>query len=375
MVHRFDAQNQHTVLIDANRTAGLADNNRDGFGALGDCGGCPVPRTETFGELEILVEDFDDLPRSLCDSIGRNNERAVHLRNLFDVFADTCVMQIAVLATVAFQGIEATVLAVGHDLARIADDEEGTDFLPFAPFSTDLHGEIDHGFEVIEGNGGFESLQVAAGEPSHPFIEFDDRNRIDAGCFEAAVDGYDIAGTGQQFVGDCFEERVLQPFEERGVFLVEDQRKKAETGGRLEILLPIGGYQNPLDIGRDQLPEPLPIGRSVEQEQDRVGLNGYGEIAGGLDDTCEFPGNFLSAHGSAGLAVNSQVIVDSTFKHAPIRSLLVGGGSSNPNEEWQHPTNLTLIPSTLSIYFFPLENPGIVLKVRFVFECGGFGHV
>jgi hypothetical protein len=75
------------------------------------------------------------------------------------------------------------------------------------------------------------------------------------------------------------------------------------------------------------------------------------------------------------LAVNSQVIVDSTFKHAPIRSLLVGGGSSNPNEEWQHPTNLTLIPSTISIYFFPLENPGIVLKVRFVFECGGFGHV
>ncbi len=279
------------------------------------------------------------------------------------------------LATVAFQGIEAAILAMGHDLARIADDEESANFFPFASFSTDLHGEIDHRLEVVERDGGFESLQVAAGESSHPFIELDDRNGIDAGCFEAAVDGYDIAGAGQQFVGDRFEESVLKSLEEGGVFLVEDQRDQAETGGSFEIFLPVGGHQDPLDIGRDQLPEPLPIGRSVEQEQDRVGLNGYGEIAGGLDDTCEFPGNFLSAHGSAGLAVNPQVIVDSTFKHASIWSLLVCGGSGNPNEERQHLTNLTLIPSTISIYFFPLENPGIVLKVRFVFECGGFGHV
>ena len=187
LVHRFDAQDQQAVLEYSDGSAGLAYDDGDRLGALRDgCSG-PVARAQAFGELKIFVEDFDDLSGAFDDSIGRDDESTVHLSDFFDVFSDPSVMEIAMFTAVSFEGVETAILAVREDFAGIPDDEQSAYFIAFAAFATDLDGQVDDDFEVVQRYGCFESLQIAAGETPHAFIEFDDRDRVHAVGFETAV--------------------------------------------------------------------------------------------------------------------------------------------------------------------------------------------
>jgi len=196
LIHRFDTKHEQAVLEDPNGAARLAHDDSDGFGSLGDCCRSPVSRSESFGELEIFVEDFDDLSGAFDDTIGSDDEGPVHLGDFFDVFSDPSIVQVSMFTAVTFEGIESAIFAVGEDFSGISHDKEGTDFVSFSAFSTDLDGQIDHDFEVVQRDCRFEPLKVAAGEASHSLVEFDDRDRVHAIGFEAAVDGDDFALAG-----------------------------------------------------------------------------------------------------------------------------------------------------------------------------------
>ena len=137
--HRFDSQDEVSVLIDTNGSARLADDDCDSFGALGDPSGSPVSRTESFGKLKVLVEDFDDLARAFDDSVGGDDKTAVHLCDFFDVFTDAWVVEGAVFSAVSFEWIETAILAMGENFACITDNEQGSDFLSFTAFASDLN--------------------------------------------------------------------------------------------------------------------------------------------------------------------------------------------------------------------------------------------
>ena len=113
--HRFDSQDEVSVLIDTNGSARLADDDCDSFGALGDPSGGPVSRTESFGKLQVLVEDFDDLARAFDDSIGGDDKTAIHLCDFFDVFTYARIVQGAVYPAVAFQWIDTACLVMGYN--------------------------------------------------------------------------------------------------------------------------------------------------------------------------------------------------------------------------------------------------------------------
>ena len=142
------------------------------------------------------MEDFDDLSGAFDDAIGSDDEGPVHLGDFFDVFADSGVVEVSMFTAVTFEGIETAIFAVGEDFSGIAHDEEGSDFISFPAFSPDLDGQIDDDFEVVQRDGCFEPLKVAAGKATHSLVEFDDRDRVHAIGFEAAVDGDDFALAG-----------------------------------------------------------------------------------------------------------------------------------------------------------------------------------
>ena len=88
-------------------------------------------------------------------------------------------------------------------------------------------------FQIVERNGGFQALEIPAGEPPHPLVELDDGYRVHTTGFETAIDGNNIAVARQQFVSHRFQQRMLQTLQERRVLFVQHQRDQTESSGRL----------------------------------------------------------------------------------------------------------------------------------------------
>jgi hypothetical protein len=99
------------------------------------------------------------------------------------------------------------------------------------------------------------------------------------------------------FVGDPFEQGVLESFEERRVFFIEGDGNQAEPCCGFYIFFEIGRHQDFCDFRRDEFPKAFPVDRSIDEEKHGIGVDGESKIARRFDDAGEFASNFLGLHG------------------------------------------------------------------------------
>ena len=153
-------------------------------------------------------------------------------------------------------------------LRRVADDEERAHRLALAAFAADLDGQVDDDLQGVQRDAGFQLPQVAAGQAVEMLVEVDDAQRVDRVGVEAAVEGRHARAGGQDVVGHGLQDGLGQSFVDRAVGHVEADRLQAGLFGPGELLGGIGGGQD-LGFAAGHVPHPLPVHRSLDQQQDR----------------------------------------------------------------------------------------------------------
>jgi len=163
-------------------------------------------------------------------------------------------------------------MAVGQDPPRVAHHEHRPHRLSLPALAPDLHGQIDHQLEGIEGDAGLQLAQVAAGEPIQVLAQIDHAHRVHVLGLEAAVQGDHARPGGEQVVGHGLEEGLGQAVVDRAVGHLQDHGLEPGLLGPHQLRLRVGGH-NDLFLAGEVL-EAGPVARAVQQQQHRVGLRG-----------------------------------------------------------------------------------------------------
>ena len=235
-----------------------------------------MPGAQPLGKGDVGRRTIQVTAGGLHRAVRRDDDRAVHLGDLLDPFANAGIVEVPLLATVALDRVEPHRAAAGEDFPRVADDEERPHRLAFPALTTDFHGKIDHDFQRVQGHADFQLAEVAAGEAVEVLVEIDHAQAVDRVGVEAAVEGHHGGARGEDVVGHALQDGLGQFFVDRIIGHVEADRLQAGLFGPGELIGGVGGDQ---DLGvRGHVAEPRPVGRSLDQQQDRIDPRRLGHV-------------------------------------------------------------------------------------------------
>ena len=103
----------------------------------------PVAGPQALAQRDLGGGGGDVLARRDDRPIRRHDKRPVELGDFFDRFANLRIFQPAFVDAVAAHRIESQRVAMFEHFAMIAHDEQRADRLAFAPFTADVHRQIN----------------------------------------------------------------------------------------------------------------------------------------------------------------------------------------------------------------------------------------
>ncbi len=197
-----------------------------------------------------------------------DDDCTVHLGDLLDPYTNARIVEIPLLATVALHRIETHGTAAREDFPRVADDEERAHGFAFPALTTDFYGKIDHDFQRVQGHADLQLAEVAAGEAVQVLVEVNHAQAVDRVGIEAAVEGHYGGAGSEDIVGHPLQDGLGQLFVDRIIGHFQADRLQSSLFGPGELIGSVGGDQN-LGV-RGHIAEPRPVGRSLDQQQDRI---------------------------------------------------------------------------------------------------------
>ena len=228
---------------------------------------------QPFGQGQAGVGGVDDPAGGLDGAVAGDDEGPVHLGDLLDRLADPAVADVALLAQVSFEGVEAQDAGPGQDVAGVADDDQAADGLAFAPLATDLDGHVDHRLEGLQRHRGLQRPEVARGKPFEVLAQADHGDRVEHLGLEARVGHHHVVAGGEQVVGHGLDQGQGDPLIDRRFAVLDGQRHQpGELDGVLHPARLDGHHQpDPLGQGADGLPVHRPLGHDQQSRRPRAG--------------------------------------------------------------------------------------------------------
>src|SRR5262249_52416435 len=149
-------------------------------------------------------------------AVAANDDAAFELGDVLDLLAHRGVADVALRMTVAAEGVEVHRPRHRQHLSGIADDEHGTDRVPFAPLPSDLRGQLDDGPPRLQRHLRVEPAQVLRTQPLQVFPQVNDTETVYGfgvllADLDAVVQSDDVRALVQLVGADGFEQGQAHP--------------------------------------------------------------------------------------------------------------------------------------------------------------------